>query len=297
MAAPPEGLEAWLACLLERRGLPGIAVAVTDRDRLLSFQSAGWADLGLRRPIDEGTLFELGSIGKTFTALLVLELAKGGVIDLEAPVPTYLPWFEVRSEYEPIAVRHLLTHSAGIIRGSDITADSRFDVWALRETETGFAPGERYYYSNVGFRVLGCALESDAHTVGIDAIFNPKGFAGDPGLERYRGFDARNLGAQVPTDRLVRLARESNADALLVSATVTQNEIHVRHLTDLVDMLEAERLRDRIVLVAGGARVDHALAKELGYDGGFGPGTTASRVAGFLLEEISRRRDRPGSSA
>ena len=138
--------------------------------------------------------------------------------------------------------------------------------------------------------VLGCALESDAHTVGIDAIFNPKGFAGDSGLERYRGFDARNLGAQVPIDRVVRLARESNADALLVSATVTQNEIHVRHLTDLVDMLEAERLRDRLVLVAGGARVDHALAKELGYDGGFGPGTTASRVASFLLEEISRRR-------
>jgi beta-lysine 5,6-aminomutase beta subunit len=138
--------------------------------------------------------------------------------------------------------------------------------------------------------VLGCALESDAHTVGLDAIFNPKGFAGDPGLERYRGFDARNLGAQVPIDRVVRLARESNADALLVSATVTQNEIHIRHLTDLVDVLEAERLRDRLVLVAGGARVDHALAKELGYDGGFGPGTTASRVAGFLLEEISRRR-------
>jgi beta-lysine 5,6-aminomutase beta subunit len=136
--------------------------------------------------------------------------------------------------------------------------------------------------------VLGCALESDAHTVGIDAIFNPKGFAGDYGLERYAGLDARNLGAQVPVERLVLLTRETRADAILVSATVTQNQIHVRHLTDLVDMLEAERLRDTVVLVAGGARVDHALAKELGYDGGFGPGTTPSRVAAFLLEELSR---------
>ncbi len=136
--------------------------------------------------------------------------------------------------------------------------------------------------------VLGCALESDAHTVGIDAIFNPKGFAGDYGLERYAGLDARNLGAQVPVARLVRLAREAKADAILVSATVTQNEIHVRHLTDLVDMLEAEGLRDRVVLVAGGARLDHALAKELGYDAGFGPGTTPGRVAAFLLDEISR---------
>jgi len=137
--------------------------------------------------------------------------------------------------------------------------------------------------------VLGCALESDAHTVGIDAIFNPKGFAGDYGLERYSGFDARNLGAQVPVERLVRLARETKADAILVSATVTQNEIHIRHLTDLVDMLEAERLRDSVVLVAGGARLDHALAKELGYDAGFGPGTTPGRVAAFLLEEVGRR--------
>jgi beta-lysine 5,6-aminomutase beta subunit len=138
--------------------------------------------------------------------------------------------------------------------------------------------------------VLGCALESDAHTVGLDAIFNMKGFAGDYGLERYHGFDARNLGAQVPVAEVARRIREDKADAVLVSATVTQNEIHVRHLTDLVDMLEAERLRDRVVLIAGGARVDHALAKELGYDAGFGPGTTASVVAAFLLEEISRRR-------
>ena len=138
--------------------------------------------------------------------------------------------------------------------------------------------------------VLGCALESDAHTVGIDAIFNPKGFAGDYGLERYAGFDARNLGAQVPVERLAKLARESKADAILVSATVTQNEIHIRHLTDLVDLLEAEGLRDSVVLVAGGARLDHALAKELGYDAGFGPGTTPVRVAAFLLEEISKRR-------
>ena len=138
--------------------------------------------------------------------------------------------------------------------------------------------------------VLGCALESDAHTVGLDAIFNMKGFAGDYGLERYHGFDARNLGAQVPVAEVTRQVRDSRADAVLVSATVTQNEIHVRHLSDLVDMLEAEGLRDGVVLIAGGARLDHALARELGYDAGFGPGTTASTVAAFLLEELSRRR-------
>jgi CubicO group peptidase (beta-lactamase class C family) len=148
----------WLDDFLERRGLPGMAVAVVDGDGRSTFTGKGWADLG-RRPIQEDTLFEVGSIGKTFTAVLAVEL-----LDLSARVTEYLPWFEVRSDYDPIRIEHLLTHSAGLIKGADITADSCFDVWALRETETGFAPGERFSYSNVGYRVLGYALEAATGT-------------------------------------------------------------------------------------------------------------------------------------
>jgi CubicO group peptidase (beta-lactamase class C family) len=136
----------WLGDWLERRGLPGIAIAVADEDEEVAFDSVGWAELG-RRPIDQTTLFELGSIGKTFTTLLACRL-----LELEAPVTDYLPWFEVRSAHGPITVEHLLMHTSGLIRGADTTPDSRFDVWALRETEVGFAPGERFYYSNVGYR-------------------------------------------------------------------------------------------------------------------------------------------------
>jgi CubicO group peptidase (beta-lactamase class C family) len=144
----------WLGDFLKRRGLPGMAVAVQDRDGRKTFTGKGWADLR-RHPIEEGTLFELGSIGKTYTAVLAL-----GLLDLQAPVTDYLPWFEVGSAYEPIRIEHLLTHTSGLIRGADTTADSRFDVWALRETETGFAPGEHFYYSNVGYRAVGYALEA-----------------------------------------------------------------------------------------------------------------------------------------
>jgi CubicO group peptidase (beta-lactamase class C family) len=148
----------WLDDFLERRGLPGMAVAVVDGDGGSTFTAKGWADLG-RRLIQEDTLFELGSIGKTFTAVLAVEL-----LDPSARVTEYLSWFEVRSAYEPIRIEHLLTHSAGLIRGGDMTADSRFDVWALRDTETGFAPGERFSYSNVGYRVLGYVLEAATGT-------------------------------------------------------------------------------------------------------------------------------------
>jgi D-alanyl-D-alanine carboxypeptidase len=150
-----EGWE-WLGDWLERRGQPGIAVAVADEDDEIAFASAGWAELRCR-PIGRTTLFELGSIGKTFTAVLARQL-----LDLEAPVTDYLPWLEVRSMRDPITVEHLLMHTSGLIRGASMTADSRFDVWALRETEVGFAPGERFYYSNVGYRTLGYALEAVA---------------------------------------------------------------------------------------------------------------------------------------
>jgi CubicO group peptidase (beta-lactamase class C family) len=148
----------WLGAFLKRRGLPGVAIAVADEENEVFFTSKGWAELR-KTPIDRQTLFEFGSVGKTFTALLVLQLVDEGAIDLHAPVTSYLPWFQVCSEFAPITVEHLLTHSAGLIRGGDMTADSRFDVWALRETEAGFAAGERHYYSNVGYRTLGYMLE------------------------------------------------------------------------------------------------------------------------------------------
>jgi len=138
--------------------------------------------------------------------------------------------------------------------------------------------------------VVGAAVESDAHTVGIDAIMNMKGFAGNYGLERYPEMDALNLGSQVPCAQLLRAAIERDADAILVSQIVTQKNIHVQHLTQLVELLEAEGVRERFVLVVGGPRIDNAFAKELGYDAGFGPRTTPLEVASFLAQEVVRRR-------
>ena len=148
----------WLGDFLKRRGLPGMAVAVAGPGDEITLTCKGWAELR-RTPIGTETLFELGSIGKTFTGLIALQLADEGALDLQAPVTEHLPWFSVRSPYGAIALEHLLTHTAGLIRGADMTTDSRFDVWALRETEAGFPPGERFYYSNVGYRVVGCVLE------------------------------------------------------------------------------------------------------------------------------------------
>lgn len=137
--------------------------------------------------------------------------------------------------------------------------------------------------------ILGACTGTDAHTVGIDAIMNMKGFAGHFGLERYQGIEAINLGSQVPNEELVQKAIEVNADAILVSQVVTQKDVHIPNLTELVELLEAEGIRDKIILVAGGPRLNHELATELGYDAGFGQGSYAEDVATFIVEELAKK--------
>ncbi len=144
---------------------------------------------------------------------------------------------------------------------------------------------------NIGrkIRVAGACIGTDAHTVGIDAILNMKGYKGDYGLERYRMFEAFNLGSQVSVEELVRYAKERGMDALLASQVVTQKGSDVKNFTQLTEMLEAEGLRDRVVLICGGPRVTNRLAGELGYDAGFGRGTTPSEVAAFIAVTLAER--------
>ena len=118
---------------------------------------------------------------------------------------------------------------------------------------------------------------------------NMKGYAGHYGLERYDMIEAYNLGSQVPNEDFIAKAVDLKADALLVSQTVTQKDIHIKNLTELVELLEAEGLRDKVILACGGPRITHELAKELGYDAGFGMNTYADDVASFIAEEYVRR--------
>jgi len=138
--------------------------------------------------------------------------------------------------------------------------------------------------------VLGASTGTDAHTVGIDAIMNMKGFAGHYGLEMYEMIETYNLGSQITNEEFIKKSIELKADVLLISQTVTQKSIHVNNLTNLVELLEAEGIRDKVILICGGARITNELAKELGYDAGFGPGTHANTVASFAIRELIRRK-------
>jgi beta-lysine 5,6-aminomutase beta subunit len=134
--------------------------------------------------------------------------------------------------------------------------------------------------------IVGACTGFDAHTVGIDAIMNMKGYNHHFGLERYRMVEAHNLGAQVPNERLIEYAEKVRADAILVSQVVTQKDVHIGNMTELIELLEAKGERGRFVCVAGGPRVGNKLAVELGFDAGFGRLSYAEDVAAFVAKKL-----------
>ncbi|AIJ35692.1 lysine 5,6-aminomutase subunit beta [Porphyromonas gingivalis] len=161
----------------------------------------------------------------------------------------------------------------------------------VESTKWDMAETDDFIRENIGRKivVVGASTGTDAHTVGIDAIMNMKGFAGHYGLERYEMIEAYNLGSQVPNEEFIAKGIELKADALLVSQTVTQKDVHIKNLIELVELMEAEGLRDKMILACGGPRITYELAKELGYDAGFGANTYADDVASFIAQEFHKR--------
>jgi len=139
---------------------PGVAIGLTSRDGPLGVVTVGHANLAAGDPVRPEHRFQIGSISKSFTAIAVLQEHEAGRLDLHAAVIEYLPWFDVPSPSGPITLHHLLTHTAGLPSGRDFTGEGVHELWALRESEVGFAPGTRFHYSNAGYKALGLVLEA-----------------------------------------------------------------------------------------------------------------------------------------
>jgi CubicO group peptidase (beta-lactamase class C family) len=153
-------LEMLIADSAQQQNIPGLSIAITDDKQILATYEYGYANRESKEPVRASTRFEFGSIGKSFTAIALLQLVESGVLDLHKPLAEYLDWFELPSDYDPITPHHLLFHSAGIITGSDFSGEPWFEVYALRETRPAAAPGTHFHYSNIGYKALGLLLET-----------------------------------------------------------------------------------------------------------------------------------------
>jgi CubicO group peptidase (beta-lactamase class C family) len=212
-----------VAAALDRWPSAGLAVGVIRHGSLAEFHGHGVADVSKRTPVTEHTVFRIGSITKTFTAIAVMQLRERGLVDLDAPVHDYLRTFRLTpatSSQRPATVRHLLTHTAGIgywrrlfdllqpgVGSGDrarATGAPPLAQYYRRGLPVEVEPGTKWTYSNHGFAVLGQIVEDvtgePIERYLAEHVFTPLGMA-------HTGVGRSPRGAAEPATGYVLRAR------------------------------------------------------------------------------------------
>ncbi|MFC7067584.1 serine hydrolase domain-containing protein [Brucella rhizosphaerae] len=110
------------------------------------------------KEITARTPFLIGSISKFFTGLMIADLMEKGLCDPDRSASDILPWLKIGSEYPKPSLRHLLHHTAGLVKGADDPPDELAQCWSLRDSNTASLPGTFFHYSNLGYNILGLAI-------------------------------------------------------------------------------------------------------------------------------------------
>jgi CubicO group peptidase (beta-lactamase class C family) len=152
-------MDAYIMREMRAKNIPGLSLALTDRNRLVRASTYGYADRKLKKPITETTEFEIGSISKSFTSISLLQLTEQGKFDLRQPITAYLPWFSIHSNYAPITSHDVMSHTAGLPRDRDDIPSSLYQAAGVRDRWTGYEPGKHFAYSNIGYQIMGYLLE------------------------------------------------------------------------------------------------------------------------------------------
>jgi len=202
-------------------GVGGITAAVFRGDHVLWAQGFGWADPENRVPAGVRTVYRIGSISKSMTAVLMADLAEDGVLAFDDEVVDALPeaagFAEPPPGMSPITFRQLASHTAGLIREPRLegAAAGPIDAWGAKvlasipHTSFYTMPGTRYQYSNIGYGILGYALQRAAGEPFMqmmrERIFEPLGMASStfvigPDLARRLavGYGGEDHGARMP---------------------------------------------------------------------------------------------------
>lgn len=159
-----------IPALMEEQHVPGLAVALVDRDRTLWAEGFGRLDDDGSAPANADTIFSVQSMSKLFTATAVMQAVAAGRLDLDEPITTYLPGFTVHSAFEKhperrITLRMLLGHTAGFTHEAPVGNNNELDpggfdehVRSISDTWLRFPVGTGYAYSNLGIDLAGSIL-------------------------------------------------------------------------------------------------------------------------------------------
>ena len=158
---------------------PGLALAVTDREEIIGVVCRGMADVAARSPVRPETRFQIGSISKSFAGLVVLQEVEAGRLELHVSVNEILPWLVLAEPFGPVTLHDLMTHTSGLCIGTDDAPTGPGALWRLRTNPPTRAPGERFLYSNDGWKIVGACLEevigAPVHEILAERVLEPLG--------------------------------------------------------------------------------------------------------------------------
>jgi len=235
-----------IRAIMDRDGVPGVAVALIDSGRPVWTENFGLTDIGDKgRPIEPDTLFSLQSISKNFTATAVMLAVQRGLLDLDRPIGAYLPDFTVQSRHEhdpqsKMTLRLLLSHRAGFTHEAPAGGNWEptlaaydapdFDehVRSISDTWLRYPVGDRYAYSNLGIDLAGQILARACGTSFATAlktlVFDPLGMSRstvDPDV--YAAEDNRAIGHQPGFERVaVKIPMQAAGGVYSTAADMTR---------------------------------------------------------------------------
>ncbi|MEP6758242.1 MAG: serine hydrolase domain-containing protein [Actinomycetota bacterium] len=151
----------------------GLALAVTDDHDTLGAVVRGFADVAGGRGVRPETRFQIGSISKSWASLCLLQEEAKSTLALDVSINEILPWLELPEPFGPITLHHLLTHTSGLMIGVEHAPWSRIDALLARDVPATMAPGERFWYSNLAYKLVGFALE-DATGMPINDVLTER---------------------------------------------------------------------------------------------------------------------------
>jgi CubicO group peptidase (beta-lactamase class C family) len=265
---------------------PGLALAVTDGEAILGACVRGLADVDRGTPIAPHTRFQIASMSKSFAGLVTMQEVANGTLDLAAPIGDALPWLAMPQPFGPVTLHHLMTHTGGLVTGSDVSPWGIADAVALRDEPPVWAPGTRAHYSNVGWKLVGLALEGATGTpiaeLLEERVLRPLGMRdSDGGLYERQRADSATGYMPMLSDRPAHLAQPL-ASAIWQTSITADGSI-VSTVADMCAYL-------RLVLTGGAPLLDPG-----SFDAWVGPHVEADEPGarygyGWMVSEVDGLR-------
>lgn len=279
--------------LMKERGIPGVAIGVYNKGEISS-QGYGVTNIDHPLPVDDDTLFQIGSITKTFVGTMTMMLVEKGKLDLDKPIQTYLPEFKVQDKEasEKATIRHLFTHTAGWVgdwfpSGIEQGPDSVEHYVKTMVDDPQFTHlGQYLSYNNAGYNLAGRILEAVTGKVFSDLvkemIFKPLGMA-DTYILPWEMMTKRFASGHSPGEKGVEvidpwfIGRASGPAGGIVSSVKDMVKYLNLHLgeTDLISKESLKALHTPQLEYAPGRNIaltfwvdDHRSARAMGHSGG-----------------------------